>query len=178
MKVTVINMKSKVSLTSLDTVLWVFAFSFVCNYWNTCSVGLRAGVCLDYWRKSHFFLLRNSWVSFTVCFDHYLFALWSTVQSVLKHLSESEQSTALYTSQFIMLLLSSINTNDTVTLAATHAHAVTLPSSCLTDNGVFFQSRSGPSFLRASTAKSNLTFLYISVTNGLHLVVNPLYSPS
>lgn len=127
MKVTGMTMKSKVSLTSPDTVLWVFAFSFVCNYWNTCSVGLRAGVCLDYWRKSHFFLLRHSWVSFTVCFDHYLFALWSTVQSVLKHLSESEQSIALCTSQFIMLLLSSINTNDTVTLAATHAHAVTLP---------------------------------------------------
>ncbi len=114
------------------------------------------------------------------------------------------------TSEFILLLLSavtsSINTREPVTLAAIHAHAMTLPPPCFTDEVVCLGSWAVPfllhtllfpslwyklilvssvhrmlfqnceGFFRCRLANSNLAFLFLRLTNGLHLVVNPLYS--
>ena len=113
------------------------------------------------------------------------------------------------TSEFILLLLSavtsSINTREPVPLAAIHAHAITQPPPCFTDEVVCFGSWAVPSLLhtllfpsfwyklifvssvhrmlfqnctgsfRCFLANSNLVFLFLRLTNGLHLVVNPLY---
>ena len=114
------------------------------------------------------------------------------------------------TSEFILLLLSavtsSVNTREPVPLAAIHAHAMTLPPPCFTDEVVcfgwwavpfllhtllfpslwyklilvssvhrmFFQNCNG--CFRCCLANSNLVFLFLRLTNGLHVVVNPLYS--
>ncbi|MEE6522381.1 hypothetical protein FKM82_020897 [Ascaphus truei] len=86
-----------------------------------------------------------------------------------------------------------------------HAHAITLPPPCFTDDVVCFGSLAIPSllhtfffpsfwyrlilvssvqkmlfqnwagFLRYCLAKSNLAYLFLRLMNGLHLVVNPLY---
>ncbi len=114
------------------------------------------------------------------------------------------------TSEFILLLLSavtsSINTREPVPLAAIHAHAMTLPPPCFTDEVVCLGSWAVPfllhtllfpslwyklilvssvhrmlfqnceGFFRCRLANSNLAFLFLRLTNGLHLVVNPLYS--
>ena len=100
---------------------------------------------------------------------------------------------------------SSINTREPVPLAAIHVHTITLPPPCFTDEVVCFGSWAVPSLLhtllfpsfwyklifvssvhrmlfqnctgsfRWFLANSNLVFLFLRLTNALHLVVNPLY---
>ena len=101
---------------------------------------------------------------------------------------------------------SSLNTREPVPVAAIHVHAMTLPPPCFTDEVVCFGSWAVPLLLltlllpslwyklilvlsvhsmfcqnckgcfRCYLANSNLVFLFLRLTNGLHLVVNPLYS--
>lgn len=83
---------------------------------------LRACLCVSTfgrWRTSHLFSLRSSWVAFALrfgwCADYFGW-IWA-------------ESRAVYTSQFILLsaVTSSINTRGLVSLAALHAHTLTLP---------------------------------------------------
>lgn len=85
-----------------------------------------------------------SYFSFISCFLK-LFVLEPFCRSLpFCRIWQSEQSIAVYTSEFILLLLSavtsSINISEEVPLAAIHAHAVTLPPPCLTDDMVCFRS--------------------------------------
>ena len=128
--------------------------------------------------------------------------MWSAIQWVLKHLAEYEQIILPETLQNS----SSINTREAVPLAAIHGHAMTLPPPCFTDEVVCFGSWAVPflhhtllfpsfwyklifvssvqrilfqnfkGFFRCCLANSNLVFLFLRLTNGLHLVVDPLYS--
>ncbi len=116
-------------LTSIVVCLW--AFSFVFSKWNACSIGLRSGDWLGHCKILQFFIFKNSWVAFAVCFESssictmkrrpIKFAAFDWIWAV---------SIALYTSEFIQLLLSSVtsslNTSDPVPLVAMHAHAITL----------------------------------------------------
>ena len=100
---------------------------------------------------------------------------------------------------------SSIITREPVPLATIHAHTMTLRPPCLTDEVVCFGSWAVPfllhtllfpsfwyklifvsfvhrmlfqnckGFFTCCLANSNLVFLFLRLTNGLHLVVNPLY---
>ncbi len=155
--------------------------------------------------------LQNSLVAFAVCFGSL------SICTVKRRPMSSEafgwiwaDNIARNTSEFILLLLSavtsSINTREPVPLAAIHAHAMTLPPPCFTDEVVCLGSWAVPfllhtllfpslwyklilvssvhrmlfqnceGFFRCRLANSNLAFLFLRLTNGLHLVVNPLYS--
>ncbi len=188
-----------------------FPFSFVFSKWNACSIGFRSGDWLGHCITVHFFPFKNSLVAFAVCFGSL------SICTVKRRPMSSEafgwiwaDNIARNTSEFILLLLSavtsSINTREPVPLAAIHAHAMTLPPPCFTDEVVclglwavpfllytllfpslwyklilvssvhrmLFQNCEG--FFRCRLANSNLAFLFLRLTNGLHLVVNPLYS--
>ena len=101
----------------------------------------------------------------------------------------------LYTSEFILLLLSavtaSITTRDPVPLASIHVHSIALPPTCLTDNAVALDHDSQHLFLaiilvqvdlgsicseglvpelvrilKCFLAKANLDSLFLNVTSG------------
>ncbi len=155
--------------------------------------------------------LQNSLVAFAVCFGSL------SICTVKRRPMSSEafgwiwaDNIARNTSEFILLLLSavtsSINTREPVPLAAIHAHAMTLPPPCYTDEVVYLGSWAVPSFsilflfpslwyklilvssvhrmlfqncegfFRCRLANSNLAFLFWGSPMVLHLVVNPLYS--
>ncbi len=188
-----------------------FPFSFVFSKWNACSIGFRSGDWLGHCITVHFFPFKNSLVAFAVCFGSL------SICTVKRRPMSSEafgwiwaDNIARNTSEFILLLLSavtsSINTREPVPLAAIHAHAMTLPPPCFTDEVVCLGSWAVPfllhtllfpslwyklilvssvhrmlfqnceGFFRCRLANSNLAFLFLRLTNGLHLVVNPLYS--
>lgn len=111
------------------------AFSFVfCNS-NAFSVALITWlICI--FRNIQFLCLEK----FLVCFCSMLLV----ISYLLCEPAESEQSMALYTSEFMLPLLlagtTSINTSYPVPLAALHAHTITLPPTCLTDSVVCFRS--------------------------------------
>ncbi len=188
-----------------------FPFSFVFSKWNACSIGFRSGDWLGHCITVHFFPFKNSLVAFAVCFGSL------SICTVKRRPMSSEafgwiwaDNIARNTSEFILLLLSavtsSINTREPVPLAAIHAHAMTLPPPCFTDEVVCFGSWAVPfllhtllfpslwyklilvssvhrmlfqnceGFFRCRLANSNLAYLCLRLTNGLHLVVNPLYS--
>ncbi len=192
-------------------VLGHFPFSFVFSKWNACSIGFRSGDWLGHCITVHFFPFKNSLVAFAVCFGSL------SICTVKRRPMSSEafgwiwaDNIARNTSEFILLLLSavtsSINTREPVPLAAIHAHAMTLPPPCFTDEVVCLGSWAVPfllhtllfpslwyklilvssvhrmlfqnceGFFRCRLANSNLAFLFLRLTNGLHLVVNPLYS--
>ena len=69
------------------------------------------------------------------------------------------------TSEFILLLLSavtsSINTREPVPLAAIHAHTITLPPPCFTDEVVWFGSWAVPSLLHTLLFPSLILWWYI-----------------
>ncbi len=122
-------------------VLGAFSFSFVFSKWNACSIGFRSGDWLGHCITVHFFPFKNSLVAFAVCFG-------SLSICTVKHRPMSSEAfgwiwadnIARNTSEFILLLLSavtsSINTREPVPLAAIHAHAMTLPPPCFTDEVV------------------------------------------
>ncbi len=188
-----------------------FPFSFVFSKWNACSIGFRSGDWLGHCITVHFFPFKNSLVAFAVCFGSL------SICTVKRRPMSSEafgwiwaDNIARNTSEFILLHLSavtsSINTREPIPLAAIHAHAMTLPPPCFTDevvclgswavpfllhtllfpslwyklilvssvHRILFQNCEG--FFRCRLANSNLAFLFLRLTNGLHLVVNPLYS--
>ncbi len=129
-----------------------FPFSFVFSKWNACSIGFRSGDWLGHCITVHFFPFKNSLVAFAVCFVS-LF-----ICTVKRRPMSSEafgwiwaDNIARNTSEFILLLLSavtsSINTREPVPLAAIHAHAVTLPPSCFTDEVVCLGSWAVPFLL-------------------------------
>ncbi len=121
-------------------VLGAFPFSFVFSKWNACSIGFRSGDWLGHCITVHFFPFKNSLVAFAVCFGSL------SICTVKRRPMSSEafgwiwaNNIARNTSEFILLLLSavtsSINTREPVPLAAIHAHAMTLPPPCFTDEG-------------------------------------------
>ncbi len=118
-----------------------FPFSFVFSKWNACSIGFRSGDWLGHCITVHFFPFKNSLVAFAVCFGSL------SICTVKRRPMSSEafgwiwaDNIARNTSEFILLLLSavtsSINTREPVPLAAIHAHAMTLPPPCFTDEVV------------------------------------------
>ena len=120
-----------------------FPFSFVFSKWNACSIGFRSGEWLGHCITFHFFALKNSLVAFMVCFGSL------SICTVKRRPMSSEafswiwaDNIARNTSEFILLLLSavtsSINTREPVPLTAIHAHAMTLPPPCCTDEVVCF----------------------------------------
>ncbi len=182
-----------------------FPFSFVFSKWNACSIGFRSGDWLGHCITVHFFPFKNSLVAFAVCFGSL------SICTVKRRPMSSEafgwiwaDNIARNTSEFILLLLSavtsSINTREPVPLAAIHAHAMTLPPPCFTDEVVCLGSWAVPfllhtllfpslwyklilvssvhrmlfqnceGFFRCRLANSNLAFLFLRLTNGLHLV--------
>lgn len=114
-----------------------------------------------------------------VCFCSVLLV----ISYLLSEPAESEQSMALYTSEFMLPLLSagttSINTSFPVPLAALHAHTITLPPTCLRDNVYasdherFLSVNLG--FICLKIFKLNLAFLFLNVTSSLRYVVNAPY---
>lgn len=135
---------STLEMLCLDcSLLWLLlvcgSFSFVSSKWKACSAELRSGACLGRWRKLHFL----SFLQYVL--RHYPSALWSTVLSVLQRLAESEQT--VYTSEFIRILLSVMNTSESVPLAAICVHVTTLPPPCWTDDVVCFGSWAIPFLL-------------------------------
>ncbi len=118
-----------------------FPFSFVFSKWNACSIGFRSGDWLGHCITVHFFPFKNSLVAFAVCFGSL------SICTVKRRPMSSEafgwiwaDNIARNTSEFILLLLSavtsSINTREPVPLAGIHAHAMTLPPPCFTDEVV------------------------------------------
>ena len=116
-------------------------FLLVFSKWNACSIGFRSGDWLGHCITFHFFALKNSLVAFAVCFGSL------SICTVKRRPISSEafgwiwaDNIARSTSEFILLLLSaitsSINTREPVPLAAIHAHAMTLPPPCFTDEVV------------------------------------------
>ncbi len=188
---------------------WAFSFRFL-SKWNACSIGFRSGDWLGHCITVHFFPFKTLWLLLQYALGHCPSALWSAVQWVLKHLAEYEQiilpETLQNSSAALSAVTSSINTRKPVPLAAIHAHAMTLPPPCFTDEVVCLGSWAVPfllhtllfpslwyklilvssvhrmlfqnceGFFRCRLANSNLAFLFLRLTNGLHLVVNPLYS--
>ncbi len=129
-----------------------FPFSFVFSKWNACSIGFRSGDWLGHCITVHFFPFKNSLVAFAVCFGSL------SICTVKRRPMSSEafgwiwaDNIARNTSEFILLLLSavtsSINTREPVPLAATHAHAMTLPPPCFTDEVVCLGSWAVPFLL-------------------------------
>ena len=129
-----------------------FPFSFVFSKSNACSIGFRSGVWLGHCITFHFFALKNYLVTFAVCFGSL------SICTVKCRPMSSEAfgwiwayNIARNTSEFILLLLSavtsSINTREPVPLAAIHAHAMTLPPLCFTDEVVCFGSWAVPFLL-------------------------------
>ncbi len=129
-----------------------FPFSFVFSKWNACSIGFRSGDWLGHCITVHFFSFKNSLVAFAVCFGSL------SICTVKRHPMSSEafgwiwaDNIARNTSEFILLLLSavtsSINTREPVPLAAIHAHAMTLPPPCFTDEVVCLGSWAVPFLL-------------------------------
>ncbi len=178
-----------------------FPFSFVFSKWNACSIGFRSGDWLGHCITVHFFPFKNSLVAFAVCFGSL------SICTVKRRPMSSEafgwiwaDNIARNTSEFILLLLSavtsSINTREPVPLAAIHAHAMTLPPPCFTDEVVCLGSWAVPfllhtllfpslwyklilvssvhrmlfqnceGFFRCRLANSNLAFLFLRLTNG------------
>ncbi len=129
-----------------------FPFSFVFSKWNACSIGFRSGDWLGHCITVHFFPFKNSLVAFAVCFGSL------SICTVKRRPMSSEafgwiwaDNIARNTSEFILLLLSavtsSINTREPVPLAAIHAHAMTLPPPCFTDEVVCLGSWAVPFLL-------------------------------
>ena len=73
---------------------------------------------------------------------------WSAVQLTSLNLAESEQTIYSHTIHLIASSVTSpITTSDPVPLEAMHAHAITLPPPCFTDDEVCFGSRAVPIIL-------------------------------
>ncbi len=166
---------STATVSSSCLFLGHFPFSFVFSKWNACSIGFMSDYWLGHCITLPFFPFKNSLVAFAVCFGSLSFC------TVKRRPMSSEafgwiwaDNIARNTSEFILLLLSavtsSINTREPVPLAAIHAHAMLVSSV----HRMLFQNCEG--FFRCCLANSNLAFLFLRLTNGLHLVVNPLYS--
>ncbi len=129
-----------------------FPFSFVFSKWNACSIGFRSGDWLGHCITVHFFPFKTLWLLLQYALGHCPSALWSAVQWVLKHLAEYEQIILPETLQnssccFLSAVTSSINTREPVPLAAIHAHAMTLPPPCFTDEVVCLGSWAVPFLL-------------------------------
>ena len=75
-------------------------------------------------------------VCFHVTWDHYPSVLWSAIFSVLQNLDECKQILWCYispNSPWYFHSGTTINTNEPVSLADIHAHAITMSPPCLTD---------------------------------------------
>ncbi len=146
-----------------------FPFSFVFSKWNACSIGFRSGDWLGHCITVHFFPFKNSLVAFAVCFG-------SLSICTVKRCPMSSEAfgwiladiIARNTSEFILLLLSavtsSINTREPVPLAAIHAHAMTLPPPCFTDEVLCLGSWAVP-FLLHTLLFPSLWFKLILVSS-------------
>lgn len=115
---------------------------------------------------------------------HYPCALWSTVQSLLQQLAESQQR--VITLLLLSAVTSSVNTSNLVLVAAIHArsHASVMfdvHKLFLSFSSLFSSQQAHFGFMCRETdelpglfdfflAKSDLAFLLFSVTRGLHLV--------
>ena len=115
-------------------------------------IQVRSGDWLGHCITFNLFALKSSLVAFAVCFGSL------SICTVKRRPMSSEafgwiwaDNIARNTSEFILLLLSaatsSINTREPVPLAAIHAHAMTLPPPCFTDEAVCFGSWAVPFLL-------------------------------
>ncbi len=138
---------------------------------------------------SIFFTFKNSWVAFPECFGS---SSICTMKRSPINFPAFDWIWALYTSEFIRLLLSyvtsSLNTSDPVALEAMHAHAITLPHHVsqmmlYTLDHELFQAFSIPffkiylNFSHPKNAFPEVVWLFWQslIWPCLHLVVNPLY---
>ncbi len=136
------------------------AFSLVFSNWKACSIGLRSGEWLGYWRIFHFFNGQVMAMPFEVCLGS--LSICNVKMCPISFVTFGwmwAESIAVKTSELILLLLSavtsSINTSEPFPLGAIHAHVITQPPPCLTLDVVCFGSWAVPFFHHTSLFPSS-----------------------
>ncbi len=121
------------------------------SWWNSCSIGFKSGDWLGQSKTFYFFALINSLTELAECFES---LFWCNMKHFpMKLVAFSWILVAkivLYPSKLILLLSSyiksSVKLRRPVPEAAMHAHAMTPPPPCFTDEGVCLGSFAVPFF--------------------------------
>ncbi len=130
----------------------VSAFTLLFSWWNSCSIRFKSGDWLGQSKTFHIFALINSLTELAGCFGS---LSWCNMKHFPKNLVVFSWilvgKMVLYPSKFILLLSSyiksSVKVRGPVPDAAMHAHAMTPPPPCFTDEAVCLGSLQFPFYL-------------------------------
>ncbi len=129
----------------------VSAFTLLFSWWNSCSIGFKSGDWLGQSKTYHFVALINSLTEVPGCFGS---LSWCNMKHFPMNLLAFSWiligKMVLYPSKLILLLSSyiksSVKMRGPVPEAAMHAHAMTPPPPCFTDEAVCLGSFAVPFF--------------------------------
>ncbi len=119
----------------------VSVFTLLFSWWNSCSIGFKSGGWLGQSKTFHFFAPINSLTELAGCFGS---LFWCNMKHFPMNLVAFSWILVgkmfFYLSKFILLLSSyiksSVKMRGPVPETAMHAHAMTPPSPCFTDEAV------------------------------------------
>ncbi len=127
---------------SIRYLFWgVSAFTLLFSWWNSCSIRFKSGDWLGQSKTFHFFALINSLTELAGCFGS---LSWCNMKHFPMNLVAFSWilvgNMVLYPSKLILLLSSyiklSVKLRGSVPETAMHAHAMTTPPPCFTDEAV------------------------------------------